>query len=223
MSNGWTQRTDGSESGPGHTRWLLRQPGHWNSGVGRTGLCRKAANSSITPKTGCSAWGRHRRRGPGSGPDECRQEIRDGGSRCRLLPPCRQLQHDTWRPYRCLCARHHAGGGERRYCQLVHGSADAIPAVGGAMDLVQGVKHIYVITQHTTKTGEPKLVERCSYPLTGPVSCHASIPTLPWLTSPPTDSGSLNWRQASLLKKWNVKPARRFCRRNDGCWNLNSD
>jgi 3-oxoadipate CoA-transferase beta subunit len=48
------------------------------------------------------------------------------------------------------------------------GAPDAIPAVGGAMDLVQGVKHIYVITQHTTKTGEPKLVERCTYPLTGP-------------------------------------------------------
>ena len=48
------------------------------------------------------------------------------------------------------------------------GAPGAIPAVGGAMDLVQGVKNIYVITQHTTKTGEPKLVERCSYPLTGP-------------------------------------------------------
>jgi 3-oxoadipate CoA-transferase beta subunit len=47
------------------------------------------------------------------------------------------------------------------------GAPDAIPAVGGAMDLVQGVKDIYVITQHTTKTGEPKLVEQCSYPLTG--------------------------------------------------------
>jgi 3-oxoadipate CoA-transferase beta subunit len=40
--------------------------------------------------------------------------------------------------------------------------------VGGAMDLVQGVKKIYVITQHTTKAGEAKLVEKCSYPLTGP-------------------------------------------------------
>ncbi|MGB5489210.1 MAG: CoA-transferase, partial [Woeseiaceae bacterium] len=48
------------------------------------------------------------------------------------------------------------------------GAPGAIPAVGGAMDLVQGVKRIYVITQHTTKTGEPKLVETCSYPLTGP-------------------------------------------------------
>jgi len=47
------------------------------------------------------------------------------------------------------------------------GEPGAIPAVGGAMDLVQGVKHIFVITQHTTKTGEPKLVERCTYPLTG--------------------------------------------------------
>jgi 3-oxoadipate CoA-transferase beta subunit len=47
------------------------------------------------------------------------------------------------------------------------GEADAIPAVGGAMDLVAGVKSVYVITQHCTKTGEPKLVERCTYPLTG--------------------------------------------------------
>jgi 3-oxoadipate CoA-transferase beta subunit len=47
------------------------------------------------------------------------------------------------------------------------GAPDAIPAVGGAMDLVQGVKRIYVITQHRTRNGDPKLVERCSYPLTG--------------------------------------------------------
>ena len=47
------------------------------------------------------------------------------------------------------------------------GAPDAIPAVGGAMDLVQGVKRIYVITQHTTRNGDPKLVEACSYPLTG--------------------------------------------------------
>lgn len=48
------------------------------------------------------------------------------------------------------------------------GAPDAIPAVGGAMDLVQGAKRIFVITEHVTKTGEPKLVKRCSYPLTGP-------------------------------------------------------
>ncbi len=47
------------------------------------------------------------------------------------------------------------------------GAPDAIPAVGGAMDLIAGVKTIYVITQHTTKDGTPKLVEQCTYPLTG--------------------------------------------------------
>lgn len=47
------------------------------------------------------------------------------------------------------------------------GAADAIPAVGGAMDLVAGVKTIFVISQHTTRDGVAKLVQQCSYPLTG--------------------------------------------------------
>ncbi|MBL4941058.1 MAG: CoA transferase subunit B [Colwellia sp.] len=47
------------------------------------------------------------------------------------------------------------------------GAADAIPAVGGAMDLVAGVKTIYIITQHTTKTGAAKILPECTFPLTG--------------------------------------------------------
>jgi 3-oxoadipate CoA-transferase beta subunit len=47
------------------------------------------------------------------------------------------------------------------------GEADAIPAVGGAMDLVAGVRHVYVITEHTTRAGEPKIVAACTCPLTG--------------------------------------------------------
>lgn len=47
------------------------------------------------------------------------------------------------------------------------GEKDAIPAVGGAMDLCAGVKRVFVLTEHTTKTGEPKIVARCTYPLTG--------------------------------------------------------
>lgn len=47
------------------------------------------------------------------------------------------------------------------------GEPGAVPAVGGAMDLVSGVKRILVITEHTTKTGEPKIVADCTYPLTG--------------------------------------------------------
>lgn len=41
------------------------------------------------------------------------------------------------------------------------------PAVGGAMDLCAGTERLWIMTDHTTKSGEPKLVERCSYPLTG--------------------------------------------------------
>lgn len=47
------------------------------------------------------------------------------------------------------------------------GQLNSIPAVGGAMDLVVGVKNIFVITQHLTKNGEPKIVKKCTYPLTG--------------------------------------------------------
>ena len=43
----------------------------------------------------------------------------------------------------------------------------AVPAVGGAMDLVTGVKAVYVMTSHCTRDGEPKLVTECRYPLTG--------------------------------------------------------
>src|SRR5210317_1245002 len=47
------------------------------------------------------------------------------------------------------------------------GAKNAIPAVGGAMDLVAGVKRIFVITQHITKYGDPKIIEHCTFPLTG--------------------------------------------------------
>jgi 3-oxoadipate CoA-transferase beta subunit len=56
------------------------------------------------------------------------------------------------------------------------GAPDAIPAVGGAMDLAIGAKQVFVMMEHTTKTGESKLVKDCSYPLTG-VGCVSRIYT----------------------------------------------
>jgi len=56
------------------------------------------------------------------------------------------------------------------------GAPDAIPAVGGAMDLAIGAKKTFVMMEHTTKTGESKLVEQCSYPLTG-IGCVSRIYT----------------------------------------------
>jgi 3-oxoadipate CoA-transferase beta subunit len=45
---------------------------------------------------------------------------------------------------------------------------DHMPAVGGAMDLAAGAKRIWVLMEHTTKSGESRLKRRCSYPLTAP-------------------------------------------------------
>jgi 3-oxoadipate CoA-transferase beta subunit len=56
------------------------------------------------------------------------------------------------------------------------GAPDAIPAVGGAMDLAIGAKRTLVMMEHLTRQGESKLVARCTYPLTA-IGCVSRIYT----------------------------------------------
>ncbi|MET0185779.1 MAG: 3-oxoacid CoA-transferase subunit B [Achromobacter sp.] len=56
------------------------------------------------------------------------------------------------------------------------GAPDAIPAVGGAMDLAIGAKQVFVMMDLLTREGASKLVEHCTYPLTG-VACVSRVYT----------------------------------------------
>ena len=47
-------------------------------------------------------------------------------------------------------------------------SLKSVPAVGGAMDLAVGAKRIWLIMEHTSKDGKPRLLETCTMPLTAP-------------------------------------------------------
>jgi len=53
-----------------------------------------------------------------------------------------------------------------------------VMGIGGAMDLASGARRVLVMTQHTTKDGEPKLVAACTYPLTAPRCVHRIISDL---------------------------------------------
>ena len=56
------------------------------------------------------------------------------------------------------------------------GEPDAIPAVGGAMDLAAGAKDVFVMMELLTKEGQSKLVKQCTYPLTG-LACVSRVYT----------------------------------------------
>jgi 3-oxoadipate CoA-transferase beta subunit len=56
------------------------------------------------------------------------------------------------------------------------GEPDAIPAVGGAMDLAAGAKDVFVMMELLTKDGQSKLVKQCTYPLTG-LACVSRVYT----------------------------------------------
>jgi 3-oxoadipate CoA-transferase beta subunit len=113
--------------------------------------------------------------GPSPGPDGGEPELINAGkARVTALPGAAYFHHaDSFAMIRGghldLCVLGALQVSERGdLANWSTGAPDAIPAVGGAMDLVAGVRTIFVITQHTTRDGAPKLVKECTYPLTAP-------------------------------------------------------
>ena len=51
-------------------------------------------------------------------------------------------------------------------------------SVGGAMDLASGARQVIVVMEHTTRRGEPRLLHRCTYPLTAPGAAHLVVTDL---------------------------------------------
>ena len=124
-----------------------------------------------TPRTACSTWAR-----PPTG-DEVDPDLTNAGKiPVTELPGASYFHHaDSFAMMR---------GGHLDVCVLGAfqvsaagdlanwhtGEPDAIPAVGGAMDLAIGAKQVFVMMTLFAKDGSPKLVPSCTYPLTG-VGC----------------------------------------------------
>ena len=98
-------------------------------------------------------------------------QINAGGQPVTLIPgasffdSAAVVRHDPRRPRRPHRARRPAGVGEGRPGELgLPGRPGG--AIGGAMDLAAGARRVIVAMEHTTREGEPRILEECTYPLT---------------------------------------------------------
>ncbi|WP_141014714.1 CoA-transferase [Nocardioides sambongensis] len=121
--------------------------------------------------------------GPAAGDDEIDPDLTNAGKvPVTELPGASYFHHaDSFAMMRgghldvCVLGAYQvAGNGD--LANWTTGKPDAIPAVGGAMDLAIGAKDVYVMMTLFGKDGSSKLVPTCSYPLTG-VGCVARVYT----------------------------------------------
>jgi 3-oxoadipate CoA-transferase beta subunit len=73
------------------------------------------------------------------------------------------------------------------------GDAKAIPAVGGAMDLALGAKKLFVMMEHLTKSGESKIVQECTYPLTALAAVDCIYTDLATIAVTPQGLVAIDW------------------------------
>ena len=73
------------------------------------------------------------------------------------------------------------------------GDPMAIPAVGGAMDLALGAKKLFVMMEHLTKSGQSKLVQECTYPLTALAAVNCVYTDLATIEVTPKGLLAVDW------------------------------
>ena len=142
-----------------------------NLGIGIPTAVRRSRPAR--PRGHLSFRKRHPRHGPAPDKDNIEPWLINAGKQYITLraggiylPSRRQFRDDPRRPSGPLRPRRVSGRRNGDIANWATSENDTAPAVGGAMDLAAGAKRLWVLMEHTTKDGTPKLVTKCSYPLT---------------------------------------------------------